>query len=85
MFIKSNPYKNIPFPKVGLGISLNVWRIKEVGAGNLGEGSEAFYPLLYAPDMDGDCKATRRVGEGMPYLFSFTFGIPSNKNYPVQK
>jgi len=41
--------------------------------------------MLYAPDGDEDCKAIRRVGKETPCLFSFTFGIPVDENYPIQE
>jgi len=49
------------------------------------EQSITVYPLLYAPDRDEECEAIRKVGEGIPYLFSFTFGIPVDENYPIQE
>jgi len=47
------------------------------------EQSITVYPLLYAPERSEKCEAIRRASEGMPYLFSFTFRIPVDENYPI--
>lgn len=40
--------------------------------------------LLYAFDRDEDCKALRRADEDALELFSFTFRMPVDENYPIQ-